>query len=240
MDILQAILDEQVRQLPRLLAKEFLADKLRGSDVVCTDDLLERLTDHCMSGSQEVFRWDDNAEDRTDVEITISDADLTGFNERVSRFLDQLPSVVQEIATKSARMLAQQLKKNWPTEEELQQIERSEFRQHMEEYWGNPLNMLRMLVTVAREIISDGTARKQRSKTYQALPDVLLRLNVRACQITSKIIVLLKNGFADGAMARWRSLYEVSVVAMVIVEGGETLARRYVDHQHVERKEGEL
>jgi hypothetical protein len=66
----------------------------------------------------------------------------------------------------------------------------------------------------------------------------LLRLHVRACQITNEIIVLLENGFADGAMARWRTLHEVATVASVIAIHGEEMAERYVHHQVVEAYKG--
>jgi hypothetical protein len=238
MEVLQTILVEQLGQIPRLLAKEFFADKLRDAGVPYTDNLLEKLTDHCISGNQEVFRWDDDGDESADVELTISNADLAAFDRRASKFFEQLPDIIEGVATKSAATIVRNLRKNWAGEHKLQKIEISEFRLHLEKYWDEPLNLLRMIVTIAREIVSEQAVRKRRSKRYKALPDALLRLNVRACQITSEVITLLENGFADGAMARWRTLYEVSVVAMVIAEGGETLAKRYVDHQYVEAKGG--
>lgn len=66
------------------------------------------------------------------------------------------------------------------------------------------------------------------------LKDVLIRLHVRACQITAEIITLLENGFADGAMARWRTLHEIGIVMTLIHDHGEALAIRYVDHMAVE------
>jgi hypothetical protein len=44
----------------------------------------------------------------------------------------------------------------------------------------------------------------------------------------------LENGYADGAMARWRTLHEVTIVAGVIAKFGEELAERYVHYQIVE------
>src|SRR5260370_35431821 len=65
------------------------------------------------------------------------------------------------------------------------------------------------------------------------LKTLLIRLLVRGCQVTDEIICLLENGFADGAMARWRTLHEIAVVAAVISQHGEDIAERYVDHQAV-------
>jgi hypothetical protein len=59
---------------------------------------------------------------------------------------------------------------------------------------------------------------------------------VRGCQVTDEIICLLENGFADGAMARWRTLHEIAVVAAVISQGSETIAEGYLAHQAVESK----
>lgn len=43
----------------------------------------------------------------------------------------------------------------------------------------------------------------------------------RAMQIYLEIICLNKNGFADGAYARWRSLYELSIISAFISKYGE-------------------
>jgi hypothetical protein len=64
--------------------------------------------------------------------------------------------------------------------------------------------------------------------------DVLTRLHARACQIAEEVACLLEGGFADGAMARWRTLQEISAVAGLISEHGEELAERYVEHDAIE------
>ncbi|WP_224497072.1 DUF5677 domain-containing protein [Bradyrhizobium septentrionale] len=46
-------------------------------------------------------------------------------------------------------------------------------------------------------------------------------LHARSCQITQEIIWLLSGGFADAAMARWRTLREATAVASLIGEHGE-------------------
>ena len=48
--------------------------------------------------------------------------------------------------------------------------------------------------------------------------------------------MLLETGHADGAIARWRTLHEITVVGTLLNEFGEEAATRYVDHQHVEAK----
>jgi hypothetical protein len=47
---------------------------------------------------------------------------------------------------------------------------------------------------------------------------------------------LLSGGFADGAMARWRTLHEIAAVSYLIAEHGEDLAERYSAHDIVETR----
>jgi hypothetical protein len=95
-----------------------------------------------------------------------------------------------------------------------------------------------MLLTSCRELGQETATRlqKSRSRKNRVLRSLLVRLHARACQITAEIITLMENGFADGAMARWRTLYEVGVVATVIADAGEALARQYIEHEVVESK----
>ena len=47
---------------------------------------------------------------------------------------------------------------------------------------------------------------------------------------------MLENGLADGALARWRTLYEVGIVASLIDIHGDNIAQRYLDHDCVAMK----
>ncbi|MCY3856945.1 MAG: DUF5677 domain-containing protein [Rhodospirillales bacterium] len=48
----------------------------------------------------------------------------------------------------------------------------------------------------------------------------------------------MENGFANGAIARWQTLHEVTCVATVLSDGGDALAERYLAHEIVEAKRG--
>ena len=60
----------------------------------------------------------------------------------------------------------------------------------------------------------------------------------RALQIFLEIITLMKNGFADGAYSRWRTMYELAVVCDFISKHDENTAKTYYersdsdDHQY--------
>jgi hypothetical protein len=111
------------------------------------------------------------------------------------------------------------------------------FRDRLERRWGKALAKLRTLLTIAREWTGGAFERWQHAKAAgqkSHLTDVMLRLLVRACQVTDEILVLLENGFADAAMARWRTLHEIAIVSAVLAKYGEEIAERYVYYQIVE------
>ncbi len=62
---------------------------------------------------------------------------------------------------------------------------------------------------------------------------VIFKLHTRAIQIANEILILLKGGFSEGALTRWRSLHEIVVTAHYIREGGCELAIRYLDHSNI-------
>lgn len=59
---------------------------------------------------------------------------------------------------------------------------------------------------------------------------VLTYINGRALQVANEILVLLRNGYADGAYARFRTLYELSIVSHFINYHGDTIAQAYMDY----------
>lgn len=57
----------------------------------------------------------------------------------------------------------------------------------------------------------------------------LLHIHGRAMQQYLEIITLMKNGFADGAYARWRSMYELAIISSFINKYGENVAKAFVE-----------
>jgi hypothetical protein len=99
-----------------------------------------------------------------------------------------------------------------------------------------------MLIAIAREYGSElskagGKAGSGNSpKTFE----IPIRLHARSCQVAEEIVCLLSNGFADGAMARWRTLHEIAAVGCLIQRHGDELAERYEHHQIVESRKAAL
>ncbi len=102
--------------------------------------------------------------------------------------------------------------------------------------WGKPLDYLEFLVSLAKEFgdLINEKCREEGKAESSNLIEALTRLFARICQVSSEVLTLLKNGFADGAMARWRTVHELFVVSSFIRDNGEEIAERYFFHNDVE------
>lgn len=58
--------------------------------------------------------------------------------------------------------------------------------------------------------------------------EVLTRMHGRGLLVAKEAIHLLKGGFPDGALSRWRTLHEIFIVAMFVKEHGQLIAERYL------------
>ncbi len=104
---------------------------------------------------------------------------------------------------------------------------------HQEELWGKCFAASDTMYTMAVEaasFLSDYVEKKadeetRKSKQYTFL--ALQHMHGRVCQQFLEIMYLLKLGFADGAYARWRSMYEICCCMVLIKQQGEYLAEHY-------------
>jgi hypothetical protein len=233
MDVLQDALNQATAALPALFLQKLIAKKLQEQGIKRTKSLSERLARHILDGNGEPVKYS------RAITLTFTEADGAEIEEAIKRFCDtQLPALVRNGAHRTSKIVLKDLKSRWPDEHAMQIADISEFRERLEDRWGKPLGLLRMLLTMVREWCQGAHQREitRKKAKPQQLTGLLIRLLVRACQVTDEIICLLENGFADGAMARWRTLHEIAVVATVISQYGESIAEQYLAHQSVESK----
>ena len=151
-------------------------------------------------------------------------------------FEEKLPETLQNIISDIAPVILQFLKSSALEMLMERQEELGQFRDNLFSTWGPAINLLEMYLVIAFEAgeYANKEWRLVAANTNNIGFDILTRLHARACQISSEIIVLLKNGFADGAHARWRSLHEVTVVASFIADNNNELAEKYLLHENIE------
>lgn len=127
--------------------------------------------------------------------------------------------------------------KTWPAHHrELAKLDKG-FQDRLLNRYRAGFELLAMHLTLARElgeeVNQEVRSSKTRGKRFTFL-DVQTRLHARACQIANEVTVLVRAGYADGAMARWRSLHEVSIVLQFVAMHGAEMAVRYADHEAIE------
>lgn len=110
-----------------------------------------------------------------------------------------------------------------------------EFRSHLDLLWGDCIAASQTMYVIAIEAaethskhVSENIS-KEDFLPLQYTFQTLQHLQGRACQIYLEILELVKGGFADGAFARWRSLYELCCIGQFIVDNGESIAKNYFD-----------
>ena len=234
MDEFQKMLERELKTIPRRFLEKRLSERFLEAGFQISDADLTKASEHFLSGNTETFHLGDT-DDYVTIEITEDDLEyVVEMSEEFHR--EKLADVLHHVGGKAAELLYKTLRRRWGAEFASQQGEMAAFKQRLEMRWGNALGKLRMLLAIVMEWADGAFERKQRNPDRECshLDDVLLRLHVRACQVTHEIIVLLENGYADGAMARWRTLHEIAITAAVIAKFGDEIAERYVHYQIVE------
>ena len=118
---------------------------------------------------------------------------------------------------------------------------RAAFEARLEARWGRSLDLADLVVHEAFESgmwvhgLAGPAAAARQDEKYEAL----IRLHGKAVLTAREVMVLLRSGYSSGALARWRTLHEVWVVFLVLLDGDEELSRRYRRHDAVESLKGQ-
>ena len=226
-----------LEELPRIAISAVVKEKLNDCGIHDDEPLVEALTHHLLTCPTEKFIWNDDK--YQDVRPSFADSDFTKALQDVEDFLqNDLSGLLTEAVDSCATIVYKRLCEDWPEQRIFERNEMQGFRDRLQLRWCKGLDPLRMLLTCAREINGNFFDKLQRSKAKTGLlrRHVLILLHMRACQTTMEIVSLLENGLADGAFARWRTLYEIGVVASLIDVHGDDIAQRYLDHDCVAMK----
>jgi Family of unknown function (DUF5677) len=243
MRILQDAIDGVLQDLPELALSALIEKKLAEQGVRLSARQRKLLTRSIMQGDTETVRlwnWNWKWWDHRRVTLEFTSEDALQIEKNFTEFADErLPDLIQSVIDDLARDILADLKRRWPTESRQQRRDLIGFRKRLYDRWKAPLESLRMMVTMSREL-GDSVNRELRqspgASSRRHVVDVLARSHARACQIVEEILTLLEAGFADGAMARWRTMHEIAVVASFIAAHGEEVAKRYVSHEAIESK----
>jgi hypothetical protein len=248
MGALQASLDSIIQNATKRhkLGAAFIRRKLKERGIILTDAQVDDIESQLLHTSSDRFKINiDENELKTvnpelesgikdlHLDLKFSEQDLEDFLSDISKkFAEIVPKMVND----SAKILLKQLKKNATSMLRERKKIKTSFEMRLAKRWRKPLKLLEMFLAIAMEAGADFNQefREVAAQEKNYVFDVLTRLHARACQLTSEILVLLKSGHADGAHARWRSLHEITVVALFIESAGNEIAEKYLAHDAVE------
>ncbi|MDP8250855.1 DUF5677 domain-containing protein [Pseudochrobactrum saccharolyticum] len=96
--------------------------------------------------------------------------------------------------------------------------------------WKPSFNHLETMCLLAREFgeMHGKSFKKNNPEASDNVMAALAQIFPRALLVSEEIICLLKGGFPDGALARWRSLHELAITAKYISKHGEEIATLYL------------
>lgn len=149
---------------------------------------------------------------------------------------DAINKFMSNILKSNAALLLKNIKRNAKRDIKKIREDQKGFEKRLNKKWCEPLLHLEIFI---EQCLSEGNGfnkkfREKAVKENDYLFEVLTRLHGRSCQIANEIFILLRNGYSDGAHARWRTLHEIAVIAMFIKDHGQKIAEKYLHYETVE------
>ena len=147
-----------------------------------------------------------------------------------------IADVIEKTLPENSKTIIKSLKFRAGAMLEEHRLIRQEFEARLLRRWSRPLNLMEMLVVISQE--SGEMLNTEYRETAQLNNDlvfeVLTRIHARACMSTYEALCLLRAGFSEGALTRWRTIHELSIVAFFINQYGNSIAERYLAYEEIE------
>lgn len=97
------------------------------------------------------------------------------------------------------------------------------------------------MLTIAEHVNTQSATTWRQTAHAQAKLDVICELHSQAIIVTEEVLALLAAGLPSGASARWRTLYELSIIGSFIARSPKDTANRYASSHLIELwKQNEL
>lgn len=223
---------QPAKMLARILRRKLSAQgvEIKASELPSVEALAAKILASGGGGKFELDLQSGRGTDST-AKIDMTPDDVRGV---MDDFSDVIEEAIPGIAKKMSKPLLRALRKASPQTLAGARAGLDYTRQRLRAHWSPAFDQLAVEIAVAEEIaqILGGVLAKRRKGVY--LIEALLRLHARACSTAHEVGVLLEAGLPDGALARWRTIHEATVIATFLKAHGDSVAERYLLHQDVE------
>jgi hypothetical protein len=171
--------------------------------------------------------------DCEDIQLAIDDSDLDAITKGLSEAVEQaIPVIVDQTSTALLKRAKREARERFAARD----IQRSAFERNLLNRWRKPLTLFALEIELAVEMggLANRWLRRRKRLKKAPIVEVITRLHARACQVAGEVEALLRCGFADGAITRWRTLHELVVVSWLLVEHEADLSERYLLHLDID------
>lgn len=138
----------------------------------------------------------------------------------------QTQTFIKGIIEEGHKNLLADLKADAPRMLREHSTERIGFEERNYARWKEPLDLLMMLFVMCSEI-SEAHGHEGPGESDPLVFDTLARLQPRGLLVANEIMTLLRAGYADAGLSRWRTLHEILVVASFVAKHGSKAALNY-------------
>jgi hypothetical protein len=156
---------------------------------------------------------------------------LTEVMENVTEAISQ---AVPEALAKVADVLSEHLSENALDNTAHLRKAHSDRVEAVQRLWGAALDQLDFLRNLVLEWSYEAFELRSGPYAEANTAFALNRIVARTYEVVGEIVTLARAGYADGALARWRSLHELCVIAMFLVRQSDRCSLMYLSHHKVE------
>jgi hypothetical protein len=235
MNNLHKIVNRALKETSIVLTNELVRQKFKNAGISLTDQQVTEAVEQLKEGRR-TFRLTADQIDMSRFPTPPKKVEIEFKGDEFNEVLSQVPDVIEDTIARFAEGTLRDLKKTLPTRVAAIKHHRQAFEDRVWNRWRKPFELFHLYLAVTNEAAAGFNKyhRTRASKKNDLVFEVLMRLQARGCQIALEILTLLEAGLADGAHARWRSLHEVTCVAMFVKEYGQNVANKYLLHDLVQ------
>lgn len=243
---IQELFDKQTEEhfQPARLAAKILEAKLEEIGIFLTEIQRRNIEERLLNLDSEFLTFDFTDEQIQSAGFSCEkelEPKIRKIIDDLPRMLDKFLSTIDEtmenilkgVTDSAADSILKSLEKSMHEMLERQESFYHEIATNIESIWGEALSLLQGLIVISDESSLWYAERVDEYMQDDTAEDLLLRIHAKAVQVAKEILTLLRNGYPDGAQARWRTLHELSVIGLFISEQGDETAERYINHEAI-------
>ncbi|WP_080845624.1 DUF5677 domain-containing protein [Cytobacillus gottheilii] len=170
-------------------------------------------------------------------------AELSGNRDELDVLLEGLPHIMDRVINESADLLYNSIMEGINEIDEHEEKLINYYQENVTKDWKEALKLLKAIIRISEEAseeILNELKRGEYEDQNNLIYFVLFKIHSRSISISKEINLLLSNGYADGALARWRSLHESAIVFILLTSNFNNkdftynIIERYIDYSAIE------